>query len=285
MKMNQALDGFMIMKKANFKEETARYYKGKVPTIRNHLGDKEVSEIRDVDIANFLMQLKKRNPKISTRTLRKYVDIVISIVNKDRKTDDKINYKKPKVKTVKIRRVSDQNIDKILTYYKENLHYVNNHKYYLMIKLFLDTGVRINELVNIKMKNINFDMNSIYLDVTKIDDDRTVYFTKDTKQLLLSYIANFIDNHEYLFYGQNGTGHMRRDSIYKTLDRLQKRLGIEQSISPHKWRHTFGTKALRKTGDIEVVRQLLGHKNITTTQMYLDYEDEYIKKVYDKFMN
>ncbi|WP_258878700.1 tyrosine-type recombinase/integrase [Candidatus Xianfuyuplasma coldseepsis] len=283
--MNQALDNFLKLKEATFKPETVRYYKGKIPTIKKFMGNLDVEEVTDVDIADFLLKLKERNPEISKRTQRKYVDIIMSIVNKGKKEADKLKFTRPKPVLKKIKKVSDENIALILNYYVSNLSYANNHKYYLLINLLLDTGVRINELVNIKMKNINLSMNSIHLDVTKTDSDRTVYFSDRTRQILLSYINKHIDGHEYLFYSQDGKGHIHRDSVYKSIARLQKRLNIKQSISPHKFRHAFATKLLRKTGDIEVVRQLLGHKHLETTQIYLDYEDEYLKKVYDKAMN
>jgi site-specific recombinase XerD len=66
---------------------------------------------------------------------------------------------------------------------------------------------------------------------------------------------------------------------------LKKRYGIQDNITPHKWRHTFATSFLRKGGDLETLRMLLGHSNLKTTQKYLHLNQQDIRKTYQAIMN
>ncbi|MGE4572192.1 MAG: tyrosine-type recombinase/integrase [Candidatus Izemoplasmatales bacterium] len=282
MKFSECIVKFRLLKQAKVSSETMRYYNGKLPIIERYLGNHDVADIDEYTIAQFVIDQQKRNPSISNRTLNYYTKIITRIV-KDI-TGREIKIQKRTERKQRIPRVSEDNILKILKYYQNNIDFANNKKYYLIIRLFLETGVRLNELVNIKIKNINLPLRSIYLDVTKSQRDRMVYFSKETRILLLSYIDTYIEDQIYLFPSKNGNSHLQKQSLYKTVYRLQNRLGIEQSISPHKWRHTFAKKYKRRGGDLPSLQAILGHTELNTTKMYLDYEDDELKEIYDQIM-
>jgi site-specific recombinase XerD len=73
-------------------------------------------------------------------------------------------------------------------------------------------------------------------------------------------------------------------SIESLVHRLKVRLGIQESISPHKWRHTFATHFLHRGGNLETLRLILGHTNLKTTQKYLHLTKDNVREEYEKIM-
>ncbi|MBR4025603.1 MAG: site-specific integrase [Mycoplasmataceae bacterium] len=159
------------------------------------------------------------------------------------------------------------------------LNYLNNSKLILknktIIFLIFETGVRINELLNIKVKNINFTNNSIYLDKTKSSKARFVYFRDGTAALLKAYIKTITT--EKLFYD-------KYKAVYNCLQRIKKHLNLNK-LHPHMFRRTFAS-VLHKNGiSIFVLKTLMGHENIKTTERYVDFDDEFIQQQFIQNMN
>jgi site-specific recombinase XerD len=282
MLMNDAIEKFMILVVSDLSEGTQRYYHEKIPIIKRYLGNVDIDTIDKFTIADFTIKQRERRPGISNRTLNYYRDIIVRIIKTVSGRELDINKLTTQKATPK--KVDDSIIDTIMDYYLSDLNKYSNHKYYLILKLFLDTGVRIRELVNIKLDNINYQLRAIYLDTTKTKVHRFVFFTKETEILILSYINKYNVNGEYLFPRKDGTGHANGADVAKKLYLLQHRLGIKKSISPHKWRHTFAKKYLRSGGDLSSLQQLLGHTELTTTEIYTKFDDEDLKEIYDKVM-
>jgi site-specific recombinase XerD len=282
MKLSECIEQFMIIKKADSREATIKYYDAKLKIISRYLGDYEVEAIDKVVISDFTNKQKLRNPKISPRTLNYYRQIIVRVIKEI--TGRLIKITKLRVVPPDVKRVSDENISKIIHYYENNIDKANNHKYFLIIRIFLDTGVRINELVNIMVKNINIPYRTIKLETTKTGVPRVVFFSYETQMLLLSYMNKYITNQSYLFPSKKGDSHIQRESIYRALMRLQKRLKIKQSISPHKWRHTFAKSYLTHGGDLSSLQSILVHTQLTTTEMYLKFDYNELRKIYDQTM-
>ncbi|BDC19776.1 site-specific tyrosine recombinase/integron integrase [Acidianus sp. HS-5] len=146
----------------------------------------------------------------------------------------------------------------------------------LIIKLFLDTGLRSKELLSLRVEDIDLKNRMIRVRETKNGEERIVFFTDETEKLLRKYLAKH-DN-EKLFP-------MTYQALYKLIKRLGERAGIK-GLRPHILRHTFATTAIRKGLPLPAVQRLLGHKDIKTTQIYthLVLEDlmQAYKKVFDE---
>lgn len=146
----------------------------------------------------------------------------------------------------------------------------------LMIYLLISTGVRRNELVNIKIANINFKNKSIYLDYTKSGKPRYCYFDEKVESLILKLIEqNKCVNNPYLF--ALGSGHIDKQSVSSMLYKLKHDLSIDV-LSSHKLRHFYATELLKNGADIYTVKELLGHSDLEMTQRYLDFTNEEIKE-------
>lgn len=143
-----------------------------------------------------------------------------------------------------------------------------------IVYILLDTGMRLSELVHLRIENINLDDNTINLTYTKTSQDRTVFISDKTSTILKDYI-NLLNRKYGVLIVEFRTG----ESVYPRyinhlLSDIAKTLKIKQSISPHKWRHTYATMCLQNGANLEFVRKTLGHSNLQTTQKYLHLERE-----------
>jgi len=137
----------------------------------------------------------------------------------------------------------------------------------LMVFFLLDTGVRSNELINIKIKNIDFKEQKILLETTKTDVERYVLFTHLTKDLLIKYV-NFYPTRKYLFWNYKSFKRYSYRHLEAFCKALRKETGIHK-LHPHMFRHTMATSLIEDGCPIDTVQKLLGHKDIGSTMIYL----------------
>ena len=155
-----------------------------------------------------------------------------------------------------------------------------------MIVLDFSTGLRVSELVNLKLDNITFKGN--YLKVLgKGNKERILPFTSETNEILnlyLSRVRSLIKTKKKeLFLHPNGEN-VSRQYFFLKLKKYAKDAGISKNISPHTLRHTFATFLLNKGASLRNVQELLGHSNIETTQIYTHISMESKLSEYDKKM-
>lgn len=152
-----------------------------------------------------------------------------------------------------------------------------------ILSLFLGTGIRISELVGINLEDINFDNNSFI--VTRKGGSRTIlYFSQETaKDLHDWYIArvnlkDVDDNENALFLSlQNKRINVR--TVQLLVKKYSKLVTPLKKITPHKLRSTFGTSLYRETGDIYMVADFLGHKDVNTTKKHYAAISEDSRKI------
>jgi site-specific recombinase XerD len=145
---------------------------------------------------------------------------------------------------------------------------------YIYFRLALDTGLRLNELINVKIKNIDLEKNMIEVTVTKTDRDRFVIFSHKTKTLLTTFFLAHPHKSEYLFINYKNGEQLAKSSIHSMTLAIKKKLGIKEDFNPHSWRHTFATSFIRNKGNIVILKELLGHSNVRTTQKYLHFDKQ-----------
>ena len=154
----------------------------------------------------------------------------------------------------------------------------------LIIEMLYATGVRVSELVNIKLSDIDKYNDSIKI-IGKGKKMRIVFFGSFCKDSLNVYLDDGrrklnTKGSEYLFLNKNGYKLSDR-MIRNILDDLIIKAGIDKHISPHMIRHTFATDMLNSGADLMTVKELLGHENIDTTSIYTHVTDEQIRKIYE----
>lgn len=151
-----------------------------------------------------------------------------------------------------------------------------------LIEFLYSTGARVSELCGVKKSDVNWTDNSVHL-FGKGKKHRTSYINAKCEVALKSYLDSRKDDSEYLFVPEKGSAdHIEKGAVEKAIKRILARCNgdIHKKVTPHILRHTFATTALNGNMPIEQVQHLLGHSNMSTTQIYIDMSEEDIQHSY-----
>lgn len=153
----------------------------------------------------------------------------------------------------------------------------------LILELLYATGIRVSELVSIKIEDINIEKQTIVI-LGKGKKERMVYFGECAKEALMTYLDDGYKvlnkkKQPYLLINHLGKPLTERGVRY-ILDRFIKKTSLTKNISPHMLRHSFATHLLNEGCDLLTVQELLGHASIATTQIYTHITNDRLKEVY-----
>lgn len=193
------------------------------------------------------------------------------------------NIKSPKLEKSLPKYLTIEEVDKLLDI---DLYKPIDYRNKAMLELLYATGMRISELLNLTLSNINIEDASVKV-MGKGSKERIIPMSDITIKYLEMYINEYrglILNDkvsDYLFVNYNGN-RMSRQGFFKILKNLADKANIKCEISPHILRHSFATHLLNNGADLRVIQELLGHENISTTEIYSHISNEKIK---DDYMN
>ena len=150
----------------------------------------------------------------------------------------------------------------------------------LIMELLYATGIRVSELVNIRVIDIDIDNRKINV-IGKGDKERIVFFNEITKKCLKKYLSESqaIRKCDYLILNHNGNKITTR-GIRLIMEKVIRETSVNKHLHPHMLRHTFATHLLNNGCDLLTVQELLGHASISTTGIYTHVTTEHIKDVY-----
>ncbi len=137
----------------------------------------------------------------------------------------------------------------------------------LLIKILYSSGLRVSELVNLKIKDIDLENHKGVVRRGKGAKDRQFFLLKELCDEIKNYLEKREVKSEYLFPGQNSNPLSPRN-IQQIIKRASSKAGIEKKVTPHTLRHSFATHHLESGTDIRKIQVLLGHSRIDTTQIY-----------------
>jgi integrase/recombinase XerD len=153
-----------------------------------------------------------------------------------------------------------------------------NKKSKLMISMIYACGFRISELLNLKINNLNFEEMTGYVRQAKGKKDRLFNIPQFLLKSLKKQVEDQQENkQEYLFTGPNGK--LTDRNLQKIVRIATKNAGIEKEVHPHTLRHSFATHLLENGVDIRKIQELLGHADLSTTQIYTHISPEELKKI------
>lgn len=160
-----------------------------------------------------------------------------------------------------------------------------------ILELLFSSGLRVSELINLNRDHINTKRRE-FMVRGKGQKDRPIFISQSAANAVDTYITARADSLAPLFlnYSRNNTisteGDFRRltpRSVQRMISKYAKLAGITKHVSPHTMRHSFATDLLMNGADIRSVQSMLGHSNISTTQVYTHVTDAHLKEVYEKF--
>ena len=245
--------------------------------------DKELSDIARKDFSSYIKFLAKNNINPSSIT-RKIASIKgffrFLCFKRDIKTNPAVSIVSPKLpkRLPKVLTISE--MEKIL---HEDLSPLD----YAITELLYSAGVRVSELVNIDVKNIDFKQQIIKV-FGKGSKERIIPINKKCIDILKKYlkkrevISLKYDSAPNLFINEKGKK-ITRQYVYKIINNQGKK--INKSISPHTIRHSYATHLLENGADLRVVQELLGHSSIVTTQLYTHISKKTLRDVYFNINN
>ncbi|MDP3311952.1 site-specific tyrosine recombinase XerD [Lutibacter sp.] len=157
-----------------------------------------------------------------------------------------------------------------------------------MIETLYSCGLRVSELVDLKLSDLFFDEG--FIKVTgKGNKQRFIPINEQTQKFIDLYI-NGIRNHvaikkgfeDTVFLNRRGKN-LSRVMIFTIITNLAEKIGLKKKISPHTFRHSFATHLLERGADLRAIQQMLGHESITTTEIYMHLDRRFLKEVVNKF--
>jgi len=246
-----------LMQKMHLKgysSHTIKNYEYLIKRLIKFLNGREITE---EGIRQFLLSLKE---ECSSNTIYTYASCIknfLEFMNLD------IDIVLPKTKEKLPECLTKAEIERLL-------NSIENERDLLIIRLLYATGMRVSELLTIEKGDI--EENRIKIRKGKGKKERIVYVDNKTIQLLNPYI--------------------RRDGLIFTITartiqllvkKYVKKAGITKKVTPHTLRHTFATHLLENGASIEVIRDLLGHASLSTTQIYTHVTDRHKKETYERF--
>ena len=177
--------------------------------------------------------------------------------------------------------------EQVETLLAENKKRTDNLKYRdeCILEILYSSGVRVHELVNITLQDIDIKSRIIRINEGKGKKDRLVGFDERTQKTLLDYVRKYrveLENNnkngmvDYLFLSAKGEQLTTRGVQY-ILKQIELKTGLDYGLHPHTLRHSFATNLLNNGADLRVIQELLGHSSLNTTQIYTHVSEEAMK--------
>jgi integrase/recombinase XerD len=257
--------------------------------LKHREGVQALNDIQRVHIVHFLGLLKEQGK--SSKTLARHLASVRAfhqflLRDKASDHDPSIQIETPKTERALPKTLSLQEIEKLLDSPKCLDHYGLRDK--AMLELLYATGIRVSELIGLDIEHIHLTMGFIRVDVNG-KKERVIPLGRTALEAVIRYLEqgriHFISKKQEdhaLFLNHQGRG-LTRQGFWKILKKLALEAGINKELTPHTLRHSFATHLIENGADIRAVQEMLGHTDISTTQIYSHGSKTRLKDVYSKF--
>lgn len=259
---------------------TIQYYR---VTVEHFINDMQhsVRKINTEQIRDYLVRYQKINncSKVTIDNIRRNLSSFFSWLEEEdyilKSPMRRIH--KIRTKTVVKETISDEDIEKLRDHCSELRDIA-------MLDLLYSTGIRVGELVNLDIKDVNFEQRECVV-FGKGDKERRVYFDAKAKIHLKRYLASRTDNNPALFVTLSAPhNRLKISGVEIRIRELGRSLGLDR-IHPHKFRRTMATRAIDKGMPIEQVQKILGHSQIDTTMQYAIVNQNNVKNAHQKYIS
>ena len=283
--INEFTEYLIIDKK--YSENTIKAYNNDLKKFKNFIKNKTINNIDENSIKDYLKYLNKENNDTKTishniSTLRSFYKFLL--IEKKVSKNPMEYIELPKTKKSLPKTLSIEEIDKLLDI---NLTDAFSFRNKAMLELMYSSGLRVSELINVKIHDIDIS-NCIIRIMGKGSKERIVplgdYAIRYIELYLKEYREKLIKKelNDYLFLNNHGNK-MTRQGFFKILKQIAKEKNIKTEFSPHTLRHSFATHLLNGGADLRSIQEMLGHSDISTTQIYTHVSKEKLKENYNNF--
>ena len=265
---------------------TIKNYLRDISLLKKQSANKDFKSYKVEDIRRSVSVFHQQgiNGKSLSRMLSSWRGFFDFLTNRYKfKQNPVIGIKAPKSKKTLPQTLSIDQVIKLINITDNSLLGIRDHA---VMELFYSSGLRLSELVNIKLQEINTDDNTATI-TGKGDKTRVVpigeYAMKALNNWLIERgkIKNISSENKFVFLSKKGLPLGTRSIQYR-LKYWARKQGIPENIHPHLLRHSFASHILQSSQDLRAVQELLGHANISTTQIYTHLDYQHLSKIYDK---
>ena len=268
-----------------YSENTISSYKRDLNKTNTYI-NKDFAKLNKKDIQNYIQKLSKSENASSVSrcisTLKSFYKFLE--LNKYTNKTPLTTITNPKTVKKLPKILSEEEIEKLLDI---NLKTDFDYRNKAMLELMYSSGLRVSELINLNVNDIDLSNASVRI-FGKGSKERIIPLNDYAIDALNNYILNHrrsLFKHgesNYLFLNNHGNK-MTRQGFFKILEKIAKEKGIKSELSPHTLRHSFATHLLKHGADLRSIQELLGHSDISTTQIYTHITSERLQKNYEEF--
>lgn len=287
----ELIDRFLdaIWMERGLSQNTLGAYRADLMTLGRGLS-KHNKTIDDADKADLLEFIAGRvesgaKPRSTARQLSSFRRFFRYIMREGmRDTDPTADIAMPRIGRSLPKSLSEDEVDSLLN--APNTDEPLGHRDRAMLELLYATGLRVSELINIKQSEINFNQGVLRI-IGKGDRERLIPLGEEAQMWLKEFINGprmeiLLERQtDYLFPTRRGD-RMTRQAFWHIIKRYAEKAGVRQKMSPHSLRHAFATHLLNRGADLRVVQMLLGHSDLSTTQIYTHVARERLKTLHSE---
>ncbi len=286
--MKEFLNRFIdyLENQKNYSKNTSKSYEIDIKQFINFLKEEKIANFEDVEYEDFIKFIGKlKNSGFKEKSIgrklasiksfykfllsRKYISKNPSLLIQSPKIPERLPNFLTYDEVLKILQIPPKN----------NWQYLRDKT---ILELLYSTGIRVGEIANLKIEDINF-VDEVIKVKGKGKKERIIPIGKPALNCLIEYIEKRPNKKEkFLFLNKYGKKLTER-SIERIVKKYSLISGINRKVTPHTLRHTFATHLLDRGADLRIVQELLGHERITTTQIYTHLTIEKLKQLYNKF--
>lgn len=260
----------------SYKRDLAKFYE----YIKKDFKNIDKNDVKDY--LKYISNLNERSVARNISTLKSFYKFLI--INKYIKDNPMDSISSPKLGKKLPNTLNEDEIDKLLDI-KLNDNYSYRNK--AMLELMYATGLRVSELVNLKVYDVNLD-EALVKTMGKGSKERIIpvgdYAINALKVYINEYRSSLFKKevNDYLFLNNHGKK-MTRQGFFKIIKKLAIEQGIDKDFSPHTLRHSFATHLLKHGADLRIIQELLGHSDVSTTQIYTHVSNEELEDTFKKY--
>jgi len=281
--INQYLDKFFtyLEVEKNYSSHTTLNYRIDLEEFAKFLDKTTVEKVEYQDLRRFLAQLKTRNLK--PRTLARKLSSLRSFL--------KFLQREKILKSNPAKLLVTPKLDKPLPHFmseEETVQLIESPKFgkinslrdKAIFEILYSTGIRVSELVGLNVDDVDFFGNIIKV-MGKGKKERIVPIGEQALTALKNYLDSRKIDNKFVFVNRGGT-RLGDRSVRNIINKYILEQAMSQHVTPHMFRHSFATHLLNHGADLRSVQELLGHVNLSTTQIYTHLTTDKLKKVYDQ---
>lgn len=269
-------------------ENTLQSYKRDLKQFKRYLEACELhyNRVKEEDIKDYIKELQEQGKKPSSisrciASIRSFYQFVLK--NKKIKVDPTQNIQSPKIEKRVPSVLTAKEVELLLDQPKDvDLKGIRDKA---MLEFAYATGMRVTEIISLNIDDINLEEGYV---VCKHDNkQRTIPLGNMSLKALKEYVEEARDilvkteGEQALFVNINGS-RLTRQGFWKIIKYYKEQAHITKDITPHVLRHSFATHLLQNGADLKAIQTMLGHSDISSTQVYMQFQDEGLKNVYRK---